>query len=40
MAKAKASNSVTFRARPRKKLRRHTKHINKHKSNKPNVGQG
>jgi hypothetical protein len=39
-AKVKASNSVSFKAKPRKKLRRHTKHINKHKSSKPNVGQG
>lgn len=39
-AKVKAINSATFKARPRKKLRRHTKHQNKHKSTKPNVGQG
>ena len=40
MAKVKASTFGTFKAKPRKKLRRHTKHINKHKSSKPNVGQG
>lgn len=40
MAKAKASNTATFNARARKKLRRHKKHQNKHKSSKPNVGQG
>lgn len=39
-AKAIKSNSAIFKARPRKKLRRHTKHQNKHKSTKPNVGQG
>ena len=31
---AKASNTATFRAKPRRKLRRHTKHANKHKSSK------
>lgn len=39
-AKVKAGNSVVFKARPKKKLRRHTKHQNKHKSSKPSVGQG
>jgi len=39
-AKVKAGNSVAFKSKPRKKLRRHTKHINKHKSAKPSVGQG
>ncbi len=37
---AKATNSVAFRAKPKNKLRRHTKHINKHKSWKPKRGQG
>lgn len=39
-AKVTKSNSATFKAKPRKKLRRHTKHQNKHKSTKPSVGQG
>ena len=37
---AKATNTSTFRAKPKNKLGRHTKHINKHKSKKPSVGQG
>jgi hypothetical protein len=40
MAAKVKSNVSTFRAKPRVKLRRHTKHVNKHKSKKPNVGQG
>lgn len=38
MAKVKVESS--FRAKPKNKLRRHTKHINKHKSWKPKRGQG
>lgn len=38
MAKVKVESS--FRTKPKNKLRRHTKHVNKHKSKKPNVGQG
>jgi hypothetical protein len=37
MAKAIAS---MFKRKPRIKLGRHTKHINKHKSKKPSKGQG
>lgn len=37
---AKATNTSTFRAKPKNKLGRHTKHQNKHKSNKPYKGQG
>jgi hypothetical protein len=37
---AKVSNTSTFRAKPKNKLGRHTKHINKHKSSKPYKGQG
>ena len=37
---AKASNVTTFKKRTRNKLRRHTKHINKHKSFKPYKKQG
>ena len=37
---AKATNTSTFRAKPKNKLRRHTKHKNKHKSSKPYNGQG
>jgi hypothetical protein len=37
---AKVSNTSTFRAKPKNKLGRHTKHINKHKSKKPSRGQG
>jgi hypothetical protein len=40
MAKVKSSTSVTHRPKPKRKLGRHTKHINKHKSWKPNRGQG
>lgn len=40
MAAKVKSNVSTFRAKPRVKLRRHTKHVNKHKSKKPSVGQG
>ena len=40
MAKANKSNLTTFKAKPKKKLGRHTKHVNKHKSSKPKVGQG
>ena len=40
MATKVKSNTVTFRAKPKNKLGRHTKHINKHKSKKPSVGQG
>jgi hypothetical protein len=39
MAKVKASVTL-FRKKPKRKLGRHTKHINKHKSWKPNRGQG
>jgi hypothetical protein len=35
-----ATNTSTFRAKPKRKLGRHTKHINKHKSSKPYKGQG
>lgn len=37
---AKTSNTSVFRAKPKNKLRRHTKHVNKHKSAKPYKGQG
>ncbi len=37
---AKATNTSTFRAKPKNKLRRHTKHKNKHKSTKPYNKQG
>jgi hypothetical protein len=37
---AKATNTTTFRVKPKKKLGRHTKHINKHKSSKKYRGQG
>jgi len=40
MAKAKQNNSANFKPKPKKKLGRHTKRINKHKSWKPSVGQG
>jgi hypothetical protein len=40
MAAKVKSNVSTFRAKPRVKLRRHTKHVNKHKSSKPYKGQG
>jgi len=40
MAKAKTSTTATFTPKAKKKLRRHTKHINKHKSCKPSKGQG
>lgn len=38
MAKVKVES--TFRTKPKNKLGRHTKHINKHKSWKPKKGQG
>lgn len=37
---AKAAKITLFKTKPKKKLGRHTKHINKHKSWKPNKGQG
>ena len=37
---ATKSNTTTFRVKPKKKLGRHTKHINKHKSAKKYRGQG
>ena len=40
MAKAKAQAGVSFKPKQKKKLGRHTKHINKHKSWKPTRGQG
>jgi hypothetical protein len=40
MATKVKSNTVTFRAKPKNKLGRHTKHINKHKSSKKYRGQG
>ena len=40
MATKAKSNTTTFRVKPKNKLGRHTKHINKHKSKKPSVGQG
>ena len=39
MAKIKKELN-TFRRKPKKKLGRHTKRMNKHKSWKPSVGQG
>ena len=38
MAKVKVESS--FRTKPKNKLRRHTKHVNKHKSTKPYNRQG
>ena len=40
MAKVKAQAGLSFKPKQKKKLGRHTKHINKHKSWKPKVGQG
>ena len=40
MAAKVKSNVSTFRAKPRRKLRRHTKHANKHKSSKAYNRQG
>ena len=40
MAKITKSNISAYQPKPKKKLRRHTKHKNKHKSWKPSVGQG
>ena len=40
MATKVKSNASTYRAKPHIKLRRHTKHQNKHKSTKPYKGQG
>lgn len=37
---AKIKSESLFRAKPKNKLRRHTKHANKHKSAKPYKGQG
>lgn len=39
MAKVKTSITL-FRKKPKRKLGRHTKNINKHKSWKPSRGQG
>lgn len=38
MAKVKLDNQ--FKSKTKNKLRRHTKHKNKHKSSKPYKGQG
>ncbi len=40
MATKVKSNVSAFRSKPRKKLRRHTKHMNKHNSAKPYNRQG
>lgn len=40
MATVKGQTGVTFKRQKRRKLGRHTKHINKHKSWKPSRGQG
>jgi len=40
MATKVKSNVSTFRVKPKRKLGRHTKHINKHKSSKKYRGQG
>jgi hypothetical protein len=40
MANKVKSNAVIFRVKLKKKLGRHTKHMNKHKSSKPSKGQG
>ena len=40
MATKVKSNPTTFRKKPRIKLGRHTKHVNKHKSKKESRGQG
>lgn len=37
---AKASNTQVFKKKSKKKLGRHTKMANKHKSKKASVGQG
>lgn len=37
---AKANTTAAWTPKPKKKLRRHTKHQNKHKSCKPTKGQG
>ena len=40
MAKVSKPTASSWQPKPKRKLRRHTKHINKHKSKKPSVGQG
>jgi hypothetical protein len=40
MAKITKTNNIIFRRKAKKKLGRHTKRINKHKSWKASVGQG
>lgn len=40
MAKAKTNSAATWAPKPKRKLRRHTKHINKHKSSKSYNRQG
>ena len=40
MAKVKTQGVASFKPKQKKKLGRHTKHINKHKSWKPTRGQG
>ena len=40
MAKTQNKATSSFKPKSKKKLGRHTKHKNKHKSWKPNVSQG